>query len=120
MHLSDASKISLLLLLRSIARTAATMLLILMVMIMVRQGMPDVRLFSRNEIVSSIIFLAMLAGLLVGWWRELFGAILILGGFIAFMASEYFGSGDAGIGLTFMLFPFVGALFLIYWWLTRQ
>ena len=31
-----------------------------------------------------IMIVAMIAGLVVGWWRELAGAILILGGFFAF------------------------------------
>lgn len=123
MPLSDSSKIHLLYLLRSIARTISTSLFILVVMIIIRiirTPSPNERLFPRGEIVSSVMLVAMLAGLLLGWWRELVGAILILGGFLLFMASEYVASGDAGMGLLFMLFPVAGALYLIYWWLTRQ
>jgi hypothetical protein len=120
MPLSYSSKISLLYLIRSIARTVATFLFILIVMMIIEKGLPNFRIFSRGEMVSSVLFIAMVAGLLLGWWRELVGAILILGGFLSFMASEYMVSGDAGIGLIFMLFPLAGALYLIYWWLTRK
>ena len=120
MPLSDFAKISLLYLIRSIARTISALLLILIVMMIIGEGLPNFRIFSRGEIVSSVMFIAMIAGLSLGWWRELVGAILILGGFLSFMASEYLASGDAGMGLTFMLFPLAGALYLIYWWLTRQ
>jgi hypothetical protein len=120
MPLSDFAKISLLYLIRSIARTISAMLLILVVMMIIGEGLPNFRIFSRGEIVSSVMFIAMIAGLILGWWRELVGAILILGGFLSFMASEYIASGDTGMGLIFVLFPLAGALYLIYWWLTRQ
>jgi len=118
--LSVFTKISLIYLVRSIARMVSFALLILVVMVIVGEGLPDVRAFSRGEIVSAIAFVAMIAGLGVGWWRELAGAILIIGGFFGFMASEYAGSGDMGMGGIFMLFPFSGALFLLYWLLTRK
>jgi len=118
--ISDFTKISLLYLIRSIARTISALLIILIVMMLIGEGVPNVREFSRGEIVSSIMFLAMVAGLFLGWWRELVGAILILGGFLLFMASEYVASGEAGMGLTFVLFPLAGALYLIYWWLTQK
>jgi hypothetical protein len=95
-------------------------LLILVFMVIIGEGLPDVRTFSRGEIVSAITFIIMIAGLIVGWWRELAGAMLILGGFLAFMASEYAASGDMGMGRIFMLFPFAGALFLLYWLLARR
>jgi hypothetical protein len=120
MALSLFTKISLLYLVRSIARMVSFALLILVVMLIVRVGLPDVRLFSPGEIVSGVFLLAMIAGLAVGWWRELAGAMLIIGGFLAFMASEYISSGDAGMNGIFMLFPLAGALFFIYWLLTRK
>jgi len=120
MPLSVFTKVSLLYLVRSIARMVSFALLILVVMVIIGEGLPDVRTFSRWEIVSGMMFVIMLAGLIVGWWRELFGAILILGGFLAFLASEYAASGDMGMGGIFMLFPFAGALFFLYWLLTRK
>jgi hypothetical protein len=120
MRLSVFTKISLLYLVRSIARMFSFALFILVILVIVGEGLPDVRAFTRGEIVSAVLFVAMLAGLVVGWWRELAGGLLILVGFAAFMASEYVGTGDMGMGGIFMLFPFSGALFLIYWWLARK
>ena len=120
MPLSVFTKISLLYLLRSIARMVSFALLILVVMVIVGEGLPDVRAFTRGEIVSAIAFVVMIAGLVVGWWRELAGALLIVGGFLAFMASEYAGSGDVGMSGIFLLFPFAGSLFFLYWLLVRR
>lgn len=120
MPLSFFTKISLLYLVRSIARMVSFVLLILIVMLIVGAGLPDVRAFSRGEIVSSLMLVVMISGLIIGWWRELAGAILILGGFSAFMASEYSVSGDVGMSRIFMLFPLSGALFLVYWLLRKS
>jgi hypothetical protein len=120
MRLSFFTKISLYYLLRSIARTFSAVILILVAMVVIGQGKPDFESFSQGEIFSTIMFGLMLAGLILGWWRELLGAVLILGGFAAFMVSEYVTSGDAGISWIFMMFPISGILFLLYWWLTRQ
>jgi hypothetical protein len=120
MPLSLFTKISLFYLVRSIARMVSFALLILVVMVIVGEGVPDVGAFSRGEIVSAIMFVIMSAGLVVGWWRELAGALLILGGFLAFIASEYAVSGDMGMSPIFMLYPFSGSLFLLYWLLVRR
>jgi hypothetical protein len=120
MPLSPFTKISLIYLVRSIARMVSFALFILIVMVIVGEGLPDVRAFSRGEIVSAIMFIVMIAGLIVGWFRELAGAILIIGGFLGFMASEYAGTGDMGMSGIFMLFPFAGALFFLYWLLAGR
>lgn len=120
MPLSVFTKISLLYLVRSIARMVSFALFLLVALVIAGEGLPDVRAFSRGEIVSAIMFVVMIAGLGVGWWRELAGAMLIVGGFLGFMASEYAATGDMGMSGIFMLFPFSGALFFLYWLLTRK
>jgi hypothetical protein len=120
MRLSFFTKVNLLYLLRSIARMTSAASLIFLAMVVTNAGKPDFRTFSRGEIFSTIMFVVMVAGLILGWWRELVGGILILGGFFAFMMSEYVVSRDAGMSWVFMLFPLAGVLFLAYWWLTRK
>lgn len=71
MPLSVFTKISLIYLVRSIARMVSFGLLILVGMVIVGQGPPNVKEFTRGEIVSGIMFVIMIAGLVVGWWREL-------------------------------------------------
>ncbi|MDD4857206.1 MAG: hypothetical protein PHD74_03770 [Candidatus Krumholzibacteria bacterium] len=120
MNLPFFAKISLIYLLRSIARMVSAVNLIFVAMLIAGAGLPDFHSLARGEIVSLAMLVAMLAGLVIAWWRELPGAILILGGFFVFMASEYATTGDTGISWIFMLFPVSGALFLIYWGLTRK
>ena len=120
MRISPFTKISLLYLVRSIARMVSFGLLLLVALVIVGQGLPDVKSFTPGEIVSAIMLIIMIAGLVVGWWRELLGALLILGGFFGFLASEYATSGDMGMGPIFMLFPFSGALFFVYWLLAGK
>jgi hypothetical protein len=120
MRLTFFTKISLMYLLRSIARTVSAVNFIFVVMLIAGAGLPDFHSLSWGEIVSLAMLVAMLAGLVIAWWRELPGAILIIGGFFMFIGSEYAATGDAGMNWIFMLFPLSGVLFLIYWWLTRK
>jgi len=120
MQMSFFTKISLMYLLRSIARMVSAVILIFLAMAIIGEGLPDPRVFSRGEIISSIMIILIIAGLILGWWRELAGAVLILGGFTGFVASEYVSSGDAGMSWIFKMIPLAGVLFLIYWGLTRK
>lgn len=120
MPLSVFSKISLLYLIRSAARMVSVLLLILIVMFVVGEGLPKPSELARSERLLGIALIAMTLGLIVGWWRELAGAILIFGGFFSFMAIEFVASGDAGMGAVFVLFPVAGALYLVYWWLAGR
>ncbi|MCX5752880.1 MAG: hypothetical protein NTW97_04440 [Candidatus Krumholzibacteria bacterium] len=120
MPLSVFTKISLIYLVRSIARTVSATGLIFLAMGVISAGKPDFRALPRGEIISTIMLGVIVAGLVLGWWRELVGAILILGGFFAFMASVYVTSGEAGISPIFLLFPLAGSLFLAFWLLTRK
>ena len=120
MPLSPFTKISLLYLVRSIARMVSAASLIFLAMIVISAGKPDFRALPRGEMLSVITLAIIVAGLVLGWWRELVGAILILGGFFAFLTSLYFTSGEAGMSPIFMLFPFAGALFFLYWLLARK
>ena len=120
MAMSAFQKISLLYLIRSIARVLALGTVILMVIIATGQGMPDVRSFPPREMILFISLVVMLAGLLVGWWREIVGAVMIFAGLTTFLAVERIASGTIRMGGPFALFPIVGLLYLAYWWQTRQ
>ncbi len=120
MPLSVFTKISLIYLVRSIARMVSFALLLFLGFVVVGQGRPDIGAFTASEKVSGIMFVVMIAGLIVGWFRELAGALLIVGGFLGFMASEYAATGDVGMSGIFMLFPLAGALFFMYWLLARR
>jgi hypothetical protein len=119
MAMTPFQKISLLYLLRSIARVLALGTVILIVLIAAGQGLPDLRSFPPLEVVLFISLVVMLIGLLIGWWREEIGAIMIFSGFAAFLVVERIESGTIRKGGIFMLFPIVGLLYLMYWWQTR-
>jgi len=120
MALTDFQKISLLYLLRSVARVLGLGTAIFIVAIAAAQGKPDFESFPPREIALFVALVVMLVGLLIGWWRELVGAILIFAGLATFLVLERIGSGTIRAGGPFALFPIVGLLYLIYWWQTRQ
>jgi|WetSurMetagenome_2_1015567.scaffolds.fasta_scaffold31341_2 hypothetical protein len=120
MALSVFTKISLIYLVRSIARMVSAASLIFLTMIVIGAGKPDLRALPRGEMVSAGALAVIVVGLVLGWWRELVGAILVLGGFFGFLASLYVTSGEMGMSPIFMLFPLSGALFLLYWLLERK
>ena len=120
MAMSAFQKISLLYLIRSIARVLALGTVILIVIIATGKGMPDFRSFPPREMILFVSLVVMLAGLLVGWWREIVGAVMIFTGLTAFLVVERIASGTIRMGGPFALFPIVGLLYLAYWLQTRQ
>ncbi len=119
MRLTPFEKISLIYLVRSIARVLSVALLIFVVMMATVEGFPRPSELSSRESLLTVAFVAMVAGLIVGWWRELAGGLLILGGFLAFMIVEYVGTRDIGMNWIFALFPVAGVLYLVFWRLGR-
>lgn len=119
MRLTPFEKISLILLVRSIARVVSVALLLFVALVAIGEGFPNPMDLAGRESLLTVAFVAMVAGLIVGWWRELAGGLLILGGFAAFMIVEYIATGDAGMNWIFALFPAAGILYLVYWRLGR-
>lgn len=120
MAMSPVTKISLIYLVRSIARTISVFLLLFVVMMVVGDGFPAVADLTKRESLLTGAFVVMVSGLVIGWWRELVGAICILGGFAAFLLVEYVTLRDFGMNWLFALYPLDGALYLAYWLLIRM
>ncbi len=119
MSLTPFQKISLIYLVRSFARVLSVALLLFVGLMAVGEGFPNPLELSGRESLLTVAFVAMVAGLVVGWWRELAGGSLVLGGFAAFMLVEFIATGDAGMSWIFALFPLAGALYLLFWHLGR-
>jgi hypothetical protein len=119
MKLTPFEKISLIYLVRSIARVISVALLIFVIMMAASEGFPRPSELSGRESLLTVAFVAMIAGLIIGWWRELAGGVLVLGGFAAFMLVEYVTTRDAGMNWVFALFPTAGILYLVFWRLGR-
>jgi hypothetical protein len=118
-RLTPFEKISLIYLVRSFARVISVVLLIFIAMTAIGEGFPNPLELSGRESLLTVAFVAMVAGLIVGWWRELAGGLLILCGFAAFMLVEFVATRDAGMSWVFALFPVAGILYLLFWRLGR-
>jgi hypothetical protein len=72
-----------------------------------------------TEIPLFMGMIAMLLGIIVALFREGFGAVLIFGGFLFFVAQEVI--KNQGFNAWFLvIFPVIGLLFLLCWWQTRK
>lgn len=119
MVLTPFQKISLIYLVRSFARVLSVALLLFVGLMAMGEGFPNPLELSGRESLLTVAFVAMVAGLVVGWWRELAGGLLIVCGFLAFMLVEYVATGDPGMSWIFALFPLTGVLYLLFWRLGR-
>jgi hypothetical protein len=72
-----------------------------------------------TEIPLFIGMIAMLSGIIVAWFREGVGAVLIIGGFLFFVAQEMIKNQGFNAWIL-VIFPVIGLLFLLCWWQTRK
>jgi hypothetical protein len=72
-----------------------------------------------TEIPLIVGMIAMLAGIIIAWFREGFGAFLNIGGFLLFLASDFI--TNKGFNSWFIVaYPVIGLLFLFCWWVNRK
>lgn len=83
-------------------------------------GLPRLASLGTGEIAQFALFVLMLAGLALCWFRTLPGALLTLGAFAAFWAVNLAVTGGARLGSIYALFPMAGALQLAAWWSARR
>ena len=61
--------------------------------------------------------IVMLVGIVVAWFREGIGGLLMIGGFIPFLIDEL----KSGFNAWFLvIFPIIGLLHFICWWQSRK
>ena len=61
----------------------------------------------------------MLAGIVIAWFREGIGGLLMIGGFIPFLIDEL--GSEKGFNAWFLvIFPTIGLLHLFCWWRSRR
>ena len=74
---------------------------------------------SDKEIPLMIGMVFMLVGIVIAWFREGIGGLLIVGGFIFFVVVELI--TDKQFDVWFLLvFPALGMLHLFCWWQSRK
>ncbi|MBI9071219.1 MAG: hypothetical protein JEY94_06455 [Melioribacteraceae bacterium] len=97
------------------ARLFGTLLLFFVFSLSVGSGVPKTADFSLQEVVLFASLLTMLAGLVLAYKWEFWGAVVILLSFCAFAITSTY-----DLGFFFILFPIVGILYLIHFELTKK
>ncbi len=102
--------------LRWMARTLGTVLLILIVAFAIGEGVPSPLAMSLRENLLSVALLAMVVGQIVAWRWEGIGGGLILLGFILFAIVNH------GVPLNIVFVPWIatGMLYQVCWWRTSR
>ena len=72
-----------------------------------------------RESLMMAAFFSVWLGLILGWWHELLGGSLTVGGMIAFYLLDIAFSGTPPRGVVFPLIAAPGLLFLVYGLATR-
>jgi len=74
---------------------------------------------SDRDMPLMIGMIIMLVGIIVAWFREGIGGLLIVGGFIFFVVVELI-TGNKFDAWFFLVFPALGLLHLFCWWQSRK
>jgi len=75
---------------------------------------------TTREIPLIIGAISMVVGIIVAWFQEGIGGLLILGGFIFFYAVHLIFFQSLPGGPFFIIFLIIGLLFLFCWWQSRR
>lgn len=74
---------------------------------------------TQQDIPLMIGMISMVVGIIVAWFREPLGGLLIIGGFIFFVIVELITSQNFDAWFL-VIFPIVGLLHLFSWWQSRK
>ena len=76
-------------------------------------------MLTKRDIPLMTGMLVMLVGIVVAWFREGIGGLLMIGGFIPFLVDEL--KSEKGFNAWFLvIFPIIGLLHLFCWWQSRR
>ena len=74
---------------------------------------------KQSDIPLMTGIIVMLVGIVVAWFREGIGGLLMIGGFIPFLVDEL--KSEKGFNAWFLvIFPIIGLLHLFCWWQSRR
>lgn len=108
--------------LRSMANVLSALAVGAAIFVGLAQGLPAFSTLTasdRAELAKFALFVLMIAGLALCWFRTLPGALLTLAAFAGFWAVHMFAGDGTRLGGVFALFPMAGALQLAAWWTAR-
>jgi hypothetical protein len=105
---------------RWIARIVSTFALMVAIVFVVGEGLPNLAELPLADLLLTLVFLAMLVGVVLGWRWEAAGGVVALVGFAAFLGLEYVARGSASLNGFLALFPTAGVLYLFCWWRRKR
>jgi hypothetical protein len=105
---------------RWIARIVSTFALMVAIVFVVGEGLPNLAELPLADLLLTLVFLAMLVGVVLGWRWEAAGGVVALVGFAAFLGLEYVALGSASVNGFLALFPIAGVLYLFCWWRRKR
>lgn len=98
---------------RWVFRIISLILLILMLMFIFGEGLPDISDFGLREILLFLCFLGMAVGLVYIWFKERIGSTILLVSSILFWIINFIFTGNIWLGFFFLIYPVLASAFLI-------
>ena len=108
--------------LRGMANVLSALAVGVAIFVAAGQGLPALRTLGASdhaELAKFALFVLMIAGLALCWFRTLPGALLTLGAFAGFWSLHLLAGDGTRLGALYALFPMAGALQLAAWWAAR-
>jgi hypothetical protein len=109
---------------RWFARISGSLVLLFVLFLAIVEGLTGPPPGSSGKLTGSDIplmtgMITMLVGIVVAWFREGIGGLLMIGGFVFFFVNEL--KSEKGFGAWFLvIFPIIGLLHLFCWWQSRR
>lgn len=99
---------------RWVFRIISLILLLLMLMFIFGDGLPDLSDFGLREILLFICFLGMSVGLVYIWFNEKIGSLILLISSILFWIINFIFTGNLWLGFFLLIYPILASAFLIF------
>jgi hypothetical protein len=97
---------------RALAALMAGLILVIFIGEAVSDGLGPLRDLTRRESLMMVAFVIVFLGLIFGWFWEILGGWLVVGGMLSFYLLDYLFSGSFPRGGTFFLIALPGLLYL--------
>ena len=95
-----------------IAKSISLIMLILLLMFMIGEGIPQIGEKSPRELILLICMFILVMGMFMIWWKEKAAAYTILGSSAAFWLINTIYSASFWFHWLFFIFPLIGVLLL--------
>ena len=95
-----------------IAKSISVIMLILLLMFMFGEGIPQIGEKSPRELILLICMFILIVGMFMIWWKEKAAAYTIMGSSTAFWLINAIYSGGFWFHWLFLIFPLIGGLLL--------